>query len=56
MIEDIEYVDPDKDKCAECSCGFGVHLTTCSHFYMCAECRSTGRGVHFFGCSQRKEA
>jgi hypothetical protein len=29
---EIEYVDPDKDKCEECGCGFGVHLVKCSKF------------------------
>jgi len=29
-IMETEFVDPDKDKCAECGCSFGVHLKTCS--------------------------
>jgi hypothetical protein len=29
-VFEIEYVDPDKDKCGECGCGFGVHLVKCS--------------------------
>lgn len=55
MFDEIELVDPDKDKCGECGCSFGVHLKTCSHFYMCEECRSHDRAGHFQGCSLRRQ-
>lgn len=32
MFDEIEYVDPEKDKCEECGCGFNVHLLVCSKF------------------------
>lgn len=54
MFDEIELVDPDKDKCTECKCSFGVHLLTCSKFYTCEECRSHRPDFHFAGCSQRK--
>lgn len=54
MINEIEYVDPETDKCPECACSFGVHLMTCSNFYQCPDCRTHNRENHFGGCSQRK--
>ena len=32
FFSDIEYVDPDEDRCLECNSSFGVHLITCSKF------------------------
>lgn len=32
MFDEIEYVDPEKSKCPECGCSFGIHLKTCSKF------------------------
>jgi hypothetical protein len=31
VFMEVEYVDPDKSRCSECNCSFGVHLNTCSH-------------------------
>lgn len=31
-LMEVEYIDPDKSRCKECGCSFGVHLVTCSKF------------------------
>ena len=51
---EVEFIDPEKDRCAECGCGLGIHMRRCSQFFMCPECRCHTRDQHFRGCSQRE--